>query len=515
MPWSDSEMSERGPRVAPGEAVAAVDLGSNSFHMIVAEYRPDGLVVLDRLREMVRLASGMDPAAGLSGSAQARALACLRRFGERLASFHTRQVRAVGTNALRRAANPDDFLARAERELGHPIHVISAAEEARLIYAGVSYSLPPVPDTRLVADIGGGSTELVVGRGEQPITLTSAGVGCGMLTDRYFARGALGLKRVGAARTEALRKLEPAAGVLSDHPWQHAVGASGSIRAVAAVAERLGLAEGSVLSRSTVDVLYERLASASHLEAVQLPGLSKDRRLIFPAGLVVLNAIFKLLAVERMRVVSTALREGLLLDLVGRLSNHDVREVSVSQFAARLRANPSQAERVAATAKRLYHSLAPDWLEDAPEEAKLLDWAARLHEVGLAIAHAGYHRHGAYMLKHAELAGFSREEQQRLALIVGAQRKSFPEADFRGLPRRWRRSTRRLAIVLRLAVLLNRARSGDGLLPITARGHDRMIDIAFPSQWLAEHPLSAADLEFERRRLDAAGYDLTFRQGCI
>lgn len=495
---------------APGEPIAAVDLGSNSFHMIIAEAHPDGLLVLDRLREMVQLAAGLKPGGRLDPDAETRALACLRRFGERLASLHTRSVRAVGTNALRKAADAREFLSRAERELGHPIHVVSGTEEARLIYAGVAYSLPPPGGPRLVVDIGGGSTEFIVGSGSEPDELASIAVGCVSLSDRHFPRGALGAKRLAAARTEALRKLEPIFEGLTARGWSEAVGASGTIRAVATVAERLGFAADEV-TPAAIAAISTRLAQAPGVEALDLPGLSSERRPIFPAGLVVLAAVFELLGIQRMQVASGALREGLLLDLVGRLTDHDVRDASVSHLAARLQLDRHQGERVATTAKRLFATLAPDWIAASAENAKLLEWAARLHEVGLVIAHPGYHRHGAYVLEHAELAGFSSEEQARLALVVRAHRKTLPVSEFRALPSHWRRATRRLAILLRIAVVLNRARAGDGELPVRVRAKGRRLELEFPPGWLDAHPLSAADLAREHELLARAGYALAFR----
>ena len=478
--------------------------------MIIAEAQPTGLLVLDRLREMVQLGAGLRPGGSLDPAAAERALACLRRFGERLANLHTRSVRAVGTNALRKAADARGFLARAERELGHPIHVISGTEEARLIYAGVAYSLPPASGPRLVIDIGGGSTEFIIGRDGEPDELASIAVGCVSLTDKHLAGGALGAKRIAAARTEALRKLEPIVGGLKARGWTEAVGASGSIRSAATVAERMGLA-GKEITPEAIAGVTARLAATPALSALELPGLSSERRSIFPAGLILLGAIFELLGIRRMQVANGALREGLLLDLVGRLTDHDVRDASVTHLAARFQLDRSQGERVATTARRLFAEVSPHWIEASSEHVKLLEWAARLHETGLAIAHPAYHRHGAYVLEHAELAGFSSEEQRRLALIVRAHRKALPAEEFRALPAGWRRATRRLAILLRIAVVLNRARAGDGEPPLRIRAKGRRLELEFPPAWLDQHPLSAADLSREQELLARAGYALAFR----
>ncbi len=493
-----------------GEAtLAALDLGSNSFHMIIARLRPDGLVILDRLREMVRLGAGLREGSCLDPAASERALGCLHCFRERLSALNPQSVRAVGTSALREAGNAREFLLRAERVLGHPIHVISGTEEARLIYAGVAYSLPPRAGRRLVVDIGGGSTEFILGRGFETCELASTGAGCVALTERYFAAGSLNTGAFAAARLEVLRRLEPLAVRLVRIGWDEAIGASGGIRSVASVAERLGGTPGGI-DKATFEVIQRRLVEAKQIGEVHLPGLAARHRPIFAGSVVILAAVFELFGLERMQIADGALREGLLLDLVGRLDKEDLREASVRQMALRFHTDVAQGARVANTAAVVHAALGKEWTGAEREDMRFLDWAARLHELGLAVAHSGYHRHGAYLVENADMPGFSREEQRWLAWLIRAQRKPYPDTDFQVRARSWYCSSRRLAIILRLAVLLNRSRTGDGHLDLKARADGNQIHLLFSPGWLSAHPLSAADLAREKQFLLQAGFSLDF-----
>lgn len=507
--FADHQLNWTVPTPTPDTTIAALDLGSNSFHMIVAAVRADGLVILDRLREMVQLAHGLEDGSRLAPDAIDRALACLSRFGDRLRAFEPRSVRAVGTNALRKASNAKEFLPKAELALGHPIHVISGTEEARLIYAGVTYGLPRNTDSRLVVDIGGGSTEFILGKGLEPTELASVGVGCVGLTERYFRCGQAGAAPVLAAEQHVMQKLEPLISRFSNSNWGEAIGASGSVHAIANVAERLG-ASADRISRDALLKIKSRLSEQKRLDNVTLPGLSSDRRQIFTGGFVALSAIFNVLELNEIKVSTGALREGLLLDLVGRLSEQDVRNTTVNNLAIRFRVDLSQAERVCTTAESLLDGCGSGWIDGGSEERLFMLWAAKLHEIGLAVAHSGYHRHGAYLIEHADLAGFAQEEQQRLATLVMAQRKPFPDAAFKCLPKRWRRATRRLSVILRLSILMNRARVGNGRLPVSFAAKGKELTMSFPPGWLEKHPLCEADLEKERQTLARSGFRMNY-----
>jgi exopolyphosphatase/guanosine-5'-triphosphate,3'-diphosphate pyrophosphatase len=495
------------------QTLAAVDLGSNSFHLLVARLRGTDLHILDRLREPVRLGAGLDAGNRLRPDAIDAALTCLERFGQRVRDVPQGSVRAVGTNTLRVARNGPQFIARAEAALGHPIEVIAGVEEARLIHLGVAHSLAEGAGRRLVVDIGGGSTELIVGEGRAPVLLESLHMGCVSLTGRYFPDGRVSRKALRRAALAARQQLEPVEMAIRRSGFAEAVGASGTIRAIAAVLHTQGLGDGASITSKGLRALIERVGEADDTAGLLRLGFHPDRAPVLPGGLAVLDAVFDALRLERMSVASGALREGLLLDLVGRLhaTDADVRAASIAAFRGRFRVESAQAARVRATALDLLAQAAPGWqLQDGRIQA-LLGWAAELTEVGLVVAHTQYHKHGAYILEHADLAGFSREEQRVLAALVRAHRRKFPVEVFDGLRLPWDRWALRAAVLLRLAVLLHRSRDEAPLPELRCTAHGKRIELVFPAGWLDEHPLTVADLEEEAAFLRAAAIQLDRR----
>jgi exopolyphosphatase/guanosine-5'-triphosphate,3'-diphosphate pyrophosphatase len=496
--------------VSPPSTVAALDLGSNSFHLLVAELRAGQPHVVDRIKEMVRLAAGLDEDNNLAPEAAERALDCLARFGERLQGLPPGAVRAVGTNTLRQARGAGDFLGRAEAALGHPVEIISGMEEARLIYQGVAHSLAEDEQRRLVVDIGGGSTELIVGEGLDARATESLYMGCVSLSRRFFADGKITAKALQRAELAAHQELEGITGRFHAPAWEVAVGASGTIKAVEKVITKSGWAEEGIPYRGLVK-LRDKLADKGHTDKLSgLKGLDDDRAPVFPGGVAILKAVFEALGIEHMRASDGALREGLLFDLVGRIQHRDVRDHSVASLAERFHVDPEQAERVRACARRLFDQIAEPW--ELPEEAgDLLEWAARLHEVGLDIAHSGYHKHGAYIAANADLAGFSQQEQARLAALIRAHRRKFPGDPFDALTGDWPRIGRRLAVLLRLATVLHRSRSGDNPPALELQSGKKGLHLVFPSGWLDERALLRADLEEEAQRIaSGANLGLTF-----
>ncbi|MFA9459964.1 exopolyphosphatase [Thiohalorhabdus methylotrophus] len=490
------------------QTVAAVDLGSNSFHLIVAQLSPGELKVMDRLKEMVRLAGGLRPDRTLDPEVREHALACLTRFGQRLSGLPDDRVRIVGTNTLRRVRRADDFLEQAESALGHPVEIVSGMEEARLIYLGVAHSLAVSPeDRRLVMDIGGGSTELIVGDGFTPRRMESLYMGCVSLTREHFPDGRITAKRFQSALTAARQELEPCGETFRELGWAEAVGASGTIRSAAKVLAAAGWTEGAI-TRSGLETLREALIKAGHVDKVDLKGLGADRAPVFVGGVAILLAALEELGMERMDAAEGALREGLLHDLVGRIRHEDVRETSVAALAERYHADAAQADRVAETARYLLEQAGPDWDMDPEWSGPYLRWAARLHEIGLDIAHSGYHKHGAYIADNADILGFTREEQDLLSALIRSHRRKFPSAPFKELPKRWSASARRLAVLLRLSVVLHRNRRPVPLPEMTLRAREDKLRLAFPDGWLEEHPLTRADLEEEANFLKAAGFTL-------
>lgn len=476
--------------------------------MIVATLRHGQLTILDRLRETVRLAEGLSPKTGLTVSSKARALECLSRFGERLRDVDASNVRAAGTNTLRRARREAGFLAEAEAALGHPIEIISGIEEARLIYLGVAHSLPPIEGRRLVVDIGGGSTELILGQGEQPEALESLSMGCVGKTERYFPEGKLTRKAFDRARTAAQLKLRPVKAFFRKHGWQEAIGASGTVRSAEVVARELGILQPEGLTLANVEELIERMIAQGRIDRLDLPGLNQRRAQVWAGGLSILAEIFASLGIERMNISDGSLREGLLYDLVGRLQHADARERTVQALVERYHVDPDQSERAALMAGRLLAQVAKQWKLTDPLDAKLLEWAARLHEIGLDISHHNFHQHGAYIVEHADLPGFPRLEQQVLACLIASQRKRPDQDRLDRLPEKKRKRVWRLALLLRLAVLLNRSRSAD--LPLDTRVvvGKRSLALSFPDGWLDNNPLTLADLDREVQYLKPTGYRL-------
>lgn len=498
-------MSEREP-IAEGTQLAAVDLGSNSFHMVVARWHRGRAEIVDRLREMVRLGAGVDAEGRLDGEARMRALACLARFGQRLRGFEAKYVRALATNAVRQLRAPRAFLLPAETALGFPIEVISGREEARLIYLGVCRDLPRRRERRLVIDIGGGSTEFIIGTGQDPEHTESVQMGCIATTRRFFADGQISRKRWREALIELELVLQQFAADFRKIGWQRVIGSSGTIKAVGEmIAAREPRAEG--IERERLEWLIERVLKHERIEELRLRGLSDDRRPVIVGGLAVLAAAFDALGIERMEVSQSAMREGVLLDLVGRLEARDPRAASIEALAQRFGIDTAQAERVRRTAKTLFQSIAGDWgLRE--EHLEWLDWAARLHELGLAIAHSQHHVHGAYILEHADLPGFSREEQRLLATLVRAHRRAVPVALLAAMPERLAEPARRLLVLLRLAVLLCRNRQDEALPALELRAQADRVRLTLPKAWLASHSLTRADLAIEREELSALGIRL-------
>jgi exopolyphosphatase/guanosine-5'-triphosphate,3'-diphosphate pyrophosphatase len=393
--------------------------------MIVGELRHGQMVVLDRIRETVRLAEGLSSSGELSAPARARAIDCLSRFGQRLREVHAANVRAAGTSTLRRAKEESGFLTEAEAALGHPIEVISGREEARLIYKGVVHSLPPNDGLRLVMDIGGGSTELILGEGAEPKRLESLHLGCVSLTERFFPDGRITTAAFEAARRAARLELRPVKSFFRDSRSVEAIGTSGTILATENVATTLGFIDSHTLTGDVLERLIAEVLNFESIADLKLSGLADRRAQVWPGGLAILVELISVLRVEKLGVSDGALREGLLYDLAGRLRHEDARERSVRSMMARFQVDTEQARRVVGTAALLREQCARDWRLQSALNANILEWSAELHEIGLDISHDGYQRHGAYIAEHADMPGFPRAEQRFLAYMIHNQRHQF------------------------------------------------------------------------------------------
>ena len=502
------------PPVLTGEAaplVAAVDMGSNSFHLVVARYEHGQLRIVDRLRDSVALAAGLDGQKHLNAEARQRALACIARFGQRLREMHPGSVRAVGTSALRQAKNAREFLDEAAQVLGHPIEVVSGHEEARLIYLGVAHTMAErassATGSRLVVDIGGGSTELIIGEGFEPLRMDSLSMGCVSFTQRFFADGRLDDGRFERASMVARQELQSIVELYRKMGWSQAIGSSGTILTADALLREQGNGDEALTARG-LRRLIKQLVGFGQIGRIDLPGLKADRAAQLPGGLVILEAVLSELGVDRMGVSQGAMREGLLYDLMGRIQHEDIREATVRALMQRHHVDEAHAARVEVTARHLAGQVGTAWgLSD--ERAQLfLSWGARLHEIGLSMAYSGYHKHGAYLLTHADMPGFSNDDQRLLASIVLGHRRKLVRETFAAVDPGDVALAQRLCMLVRLSARLNRGRMATALPELRAVAARDRLQIEFPAGWLAEHPLTLADLEEEVDALRGLGVQL-------
>ena len=483
--------------------IAAVDLGSNSFRLQVARVVDDQVYPLDSLKETVRLAAGLNGEKILSDEAQERALTSLKRFGERLRGMPGNAVRAVGTNTLRVAKNADGFLRRAERALGFPIEVVAGQEEARLIYVGVAHGLPEKRDKRLVVDIGGGSTECIIGKGFEPIRMESLFMGCVGFSQRFFSDGKIAAKAFKEAELAAATELQTIVHDFTPSDWKLAVGSSGTARSIAEVLEAGGVCHNGINAKG-IAWIKDKLLAAADVRKLDLPGLRDDRKPVFAGGFAIMSAVFNELGIESMHTTESGLRDGVLWDMLGRIQHRDVRNSSVRQFMSRYHVDQTQAARVEKLAIALFNQLA-DQHPDPDHVRQDLSWSARLHEVGISIAYASFHKHTAYILLNADMPGFSKMEQARLSHWTLACRGSLTKA----LPYVKNNEDWLPIVALRLAVLFNRGRMPTRLRDIVIEHRGKDILVGIDATWLGRNPLTVAALDAEAKVWKSVDFRLT------
>ncbi|MFA5677149.1 MAG: exopolyphosphatase [Pseudomonas sp.] len=488
--------------------VATIDLGSNSFHMVLARVDHGEVRLLERLGEKVQLATGLDEHNDLSDEAMQRGLDCLRRFAQLINGLPAGAVRIVATNTLRVARNRAVFIRQVKDILGHRVDVISGREEARLIYLGVAHTLADDAGKRLVVDIGGGSTEFIVGERFESLLRESLPIGCVSFAQQFFADGVISERAYAQAYTAARLELMPIEQGIQRMGWAEAVGASGTIRVIGQCIRAAGLSNGEV-TREGVQWLKRKVLKAGSVDKLTLTGLKAERRNILPSGLAILEALFDALDVQTMVYSEGALREGVLYELLGRHQHEDVRERSVSALAERSHVDQEQAARVESKALSLLSKVAGPWDLADSKQADLLRWAARLHEVGLDIAHSQYHKHGAYLIEHADMPGFSRQEQQSLALMVRGHRRNLPNDERVAELGEDGPALRRLCMLLRLAILYHHIRGYQDMPELEAEADKKSLTLSFPSGWLEQNPLTQADFAQESQYWAKIGYKLT------
>jgi exopolyphosphatase/guanosine-5'-triphosphate,3'-diphosphate pyrophosphatase len=492
------------------DLVAAVDLGSNSFRMLVAQVvkTPSGtqLRPIDTLRESVRLAAGLTDNKLLGNDAYQRGITAIRRFGERIRGFDPANVRAVATNTLRVAKNASNFIREAEEALGFPIEVIAGVEEARLIYIGAAHEVPAVHGNRLVVDIGGGSTELIIGKAYEPKLMESLYIGCVSHSLRFFPKGNIDSHAFKEAELAARREIQVISGAYLKYGWKQVIGSSGTARALAElIAENNfngqpdGLTNG-LITRDGLRAMKKHLLKYEHINQVELQGLKDDRRTVWPGGLAIMIAVFDELGIESMEVTDAALRIGVLYDLLGRSQHEDMRFVTVEQFMQRYAVDREQAKRVGSLAAEFLAQLPKPDEESRADNIALLQWAANLHEIGLSISHNGYHKHSAYIAGNADMPGFSKNDQARLAaLLIGHTGKLGKLANNTSFAD-WR-----MLFCIRLAQVLCRGRSDVNLPKVKVSEHNGAYLVSLSNDWAKEHPLTEFSLQKEAAEWERIG----------
>lgn len=485
------------------DTYAAVDLGSNSFHLLVARREHGELRVIDKIKEMVRLGGGLDQDGQLDPVTQERAFACLARFGQRLRGIPVDNLRAVGTQTFRRMKNANSFLMIAETALGCSIDIIAGREEARLIYLGVTQGVSARDGRRLVIDIGGGSTELVIGNGLTPMETESLQYGCVSLTRRFFGDGRINPKRWKKAERSVMADLQELRVRYMKTGWQSVIGSSGTIKAVEEICRQLGWLEKDI-NADALHMLRDRLLEFETIDSVRLPGLTERRHPVLIGGLVMLYACFKALDIDSMQVSRYALREGVLHDLLGRLDSKDPRHKTVDAFMSRYGVDRDQVQRVKRTALTACDKMSDTMFLRSVHRA-LLSWAADLHETGLGVSHSRFQLHSGYLVENSDMAGFTRQEQLFLAALVRNHRRQVSTDFADQLPARLHEPLRVTLFCLRFACILCRSREDGAIPPFRLSSSDNIITVSFPESWKESHPLTMFDLQQESREIESIG----------
>jgi len=483
--------------------LAAIDLGSNSFHMVVARLQNNQPQTIDAIKEMVRLAAGLDDRNFLSDDKIDEALDCLSRFGQRIKDLPPENVSVVGTNTLRKAINSHAFLSRAEKVLGFPINIVAGQEEARLVYQGVAHTLAQTETNRLVIDIGGGSTEFIIGQAYTPMMMKSLNMGCVNFTNRWFADGEITEIKIQSAIIDARRKLEWISDAYIDKGWQECIGSSGTIKTLSRILDENYNSQG-IIDYAGLKKLGKLFVTAGHISHIVLPGLSENRAPVIIGGLCVLMGAFKELKIKTMQASEGALREGLLNDMVESAQGHDIRMDTVHDFELRYHIDVAQSGRICNTALHMFDQLSLDKDENL---RLLLLWSGKLHEIGLSISHSNYPNHSGYIVEQSDMPGFSREMQNTLGIMLRQQRGKLMIQEVNETPR-LHPQILLVIILLRISIILERSRDWDASRKVKIKLKDNKLKIKFPKRYLKNHPLTKADLIQEKLEVAKAGLKL-------
>ncbi len=474
--------------------------------MVITKETEDGsITIVDKVREMIRLGAGLDESGLLSTKTQDKALACLKRFQQRLKSIPSHRIRAVGTNTFRVAKNSREFLLLAEQALGHPISIVSGHEEARLVYLGAAFDLSVSDKKRLVIDIGGGSTELTIGKAFQPLIMDSLYMGCVSLTRKIFDDGGITKSRILQAQHVVRRELETVIERYRLAGWDEVVGTSGTIKSIDSVARTLGI-ERDWISKEGLECIAEWTLEQGRSDA--LDAVSEQRRPVFIGGFIILSTIFRDLSIERMDISQGALREGVAYELIGRLQNRDSRFSGVNTLVTQFQTDEKQSERVRVLSQKFFHQIRDQWELNQDIEWKLLYWAAQLHEVGMAVSYSHHHQHSAYIVENSDIDGFSRQIQRVLSMILRNSRQKISTGHNAWHDKELLQRVIKLTILLRLAIAIYRGRTDVDIKNLRVSATGTTIFLVVDQIWWNEHPLTIFDLKAEESYLIATGFQL-------
>jgi exopolyphosphatase / guanosine-5'-triphosphate,3'-diphosphate pyrophosphatase len=498
------ETQKRDP-LPEGSLLAAVDLGSNSFHLIIAKIEHGEMRPLEVLAEKVQLGAGLENNQ-LSQQAIDRGLECLGRFAQLLESVEPERIRVVGTNALRIARNRHEFTIPARRILGTRVDVIYGREEARLVYLGVAHSLADDAQSRLVIDIGGGSTEFIIGERFEPQRLESLQMGCVSYGKDCFVDAVINKDNYRQAYDRARLNSWQIRHLYHIGNWEECVGSSGTLQAIETILLQHGWSDGGI-TRKGLARLEKRLLKFKTADDIKLEGLTAQRRNVIVPGVAIISALFDVLGIENMRTSKGALREGVIYDLMGRLSHEDVRERTVNALMQRYTVDTDTAEIVERRARVFFTATRLSWQLDA-SDWDLLHWAARTHEIGMAISHKNANRHSAYLLRNADLPGFSQEEQEQLAVLALGHRGKLIDNLFADIADSEQPKLRRLLCIMRLANSFKYVEKLEQLPEFHIQASEQSLSLEFPEGWLEAHPLTARELAVEQNIFAKIGLEL-------
>ena len=481
------------------KTIAAIDLGSNSFHMIVAIKDGGSFQVVDRIKESVRLASGINSHNQLSDEVSELALDCLSRFNQRLKDVSPSCVRVVGTSTMRKIDDNNLFFNKAIDALGHDIEIITGTEEARLVYLGVSQDIENNDVNRLVVDIGGGSTELILGRNAILGMGDSLSMGCVSVTNTFFSNGEINQKKVDKAMLHCSLKLRPMKKWYANSNWELAIGSSGTARALLAIHELMEWSDGFITEEG-LDKLLSYLISCHHIDNIKLKALSESRRLVIVGGAIIMKSVFSALKIEKMQVSAFSLREGLLKELLGSDLQKDIKSQTIESLMTNYKVDKVYANMVLETANKMFSQVKAPWSLSSLDK-QLLEWSVSTSEIGLSLNHRGFHKHSAYILNNIDLPGFSRQLTRQLSVIVENQRKKINKKSLDVVSAFKKMNCIYLIVLLRLSLLLHRGRMLNSNLDFQIAVKSNVIKLSFSKDWYKTHPLNVAELYKEKKLL--------------